>query len=179
MIETRRTFKALTVWQPWASLILAEVKPYEFRGWPAPKSIQGTEIAIHAGARPVRRAEIADLIVRLKSAEAWTTGLRTAALPLLERWYSDPSILPLSSILGTATLGTPRRAHEIVGELGGYVNDSDRHAHSNWAWPLTNVSPMVPVVPAKGMQGFWQWQPYEAPRADSLRWSSNGASDGD
>jgi len=27
--------KALTIWQPWASLIMAGYKPYEFRGWPA------------------------------------------------------------------------------------------------------------------------------------------------
>ncbi len=167
-----RILKALTVWQPWASLIIAEVKPYEFRGWQAPRAMQGREIAIHAGARPVRRGEIADIITRLKSADAWTTGLRTAALPLLERWYANPSILPLSSILGTATLGAPRRAYDIVGELGGYVNDSDRHAHSNWAWPLTGIRPMAPIVPAKGMQGFWEWRedcgPHDAQAEISL-----------
>ena len=54
--------KALTIWQPWASLIIAGVKPYEFRGWYPPASIIGRRIAIHAGARPVRKAEIAELI---------------------------------------------------------------------------------------------------------------------
>jgi len=152
------TLKALTVWQPWASLIVAGVKPYEFRGWPAPRSVRGKEIAIHAGAMPVRRSEIADLIVRLRSTDAWTTGLKPEALPLLERWHASPGLLPLSSVLGTAILGDPKRAYDIVEELGGHVNDSDRDDHSNWAWPLTEVRPVEPIAPAKGAQGFWDWR---------------------
>lgn len=152
--------KALTIWQPWASLIMAGAKPYEFRGWPAPRALRGARIAIHAGARPVRRAEIADLIVRLRSAEAWTTALRPEiALPLLERWHSTPALLPLSSILGMAVLGEPRRAHEIVEEFGARLNDSDRDQHSNWAWPLTAIEVLEPYQPAKGAQGFWEWRP--------------------
>ena len=55
--------KALTIWQPWASLIMIGAKPYEFRGrsylayinHPQP----GERMAIHAGARPVRPTEVA------------------------------------------------------------------------------------------------------------------------
>ncbi|MCG6115056.1 MAG: ASCH domain-containing protein [Mesorhizobium sp.] len=152
--------KALTIWQPWASLIMAGAKPYEFRGWPAPRSLRGQRIAIHAGARPVRKAEVADLIMSLRSAEAWTTALRPEiALPILERAYSRPGALPLASILGTAILGEPRRASEIVEEFGARLNDSDRDQHSNWAWPLTEIEPLEPFQPAKGAQGFWEWRP--------------------
>lgn len=42
---------ALTVWQPWATLIAIGAKPFEFRGWAAPKAYQGQRIAIHAGSR--------------------------------------------------------------------------------------------------------------------------------
>lgn len=48
---------ALTIWQPWASLIVADAKPWEFRGWAAPKAYRGKRIAIHAGARPPRAGE--------------------------------------------------------------------------------------------------------------------------
>lgn len=150
--------KALTIWQPWASLIIGGVKPYEFRSWPAPRAIRGDRIAIHAGARPVRKSEIADLILRLRSTEAWSTCLRMPeALPLLEEWHTNPSRLPLSSIVGTAILGVPIRSHEIVGEFGGVINDSDRDDHCNWAWPLISVQSATPIVPAKGAQGFWNW----------------------
>jgi hypothetical protein len=158
--------KALTIWQPWASLIIALAKPYEFRSWPAPKSLIGQRIALHAGARPARKDEIADLIVRLGGNKTWSTALKPdIALPLLERWHTMPGSLPLSSILGTAMLGTPVRAREIIHEFagrkglgGGLLLDSDRVEHSNWAWPLTEIQPLEPFQPAKGMQGFWDWQ---------------------
>ncbi|MBZ9852842.1 ASCH domain-containing protein [Mesorhizobium sp. CA13] len=152
--------KALTIWQPWATLIMAGVKPYEFRGWPAPRALRGTRIAIHAGARPVRKAELKDLIIRLRSPEAWSTGLKPEALAMLERWHSNPAALPLASILGTASLGEPKRAFDIVAEFGvSQLNDSDRNEHANWAWPLTYIEPLQPIQPAKGSQGFWNWRP--------------------
>ncbi|MER9875622.1 ASCH domain-containing protein [Mesorhizobium sp. M0195] len=150
--------KALTIWQPWATLIIAGVKPYEFRGWPAPKALRGTRIAIHAGARPVRKAELADLIIRLRSTESWSTALKPEALAMLERWHSNPFALPLASIIGTAMLGEPKRAHDIVAEFGAKLNDSDRDEHTNWAWPLSDIVPLEPIQPAKGLQGFWDWR---------------------
>lgn len=57
---------ALTLWQPWATLVAEEFKPYEFRSYPARKGLWGQRIAIHAGARPVKRAEIDDLLVALR-----------------------------------------------------------------------------------------------------------------
>jgi hypothetical protein len=40
---------ALTLWQPWASLIAEGVKTIETRSWPAPAELIGQHIAIHAG----------------------------------------------------------------------------------------------------------------------------------
>ena len=150
--------KALTIWQPWCSLIVAGAKPYEFRGWAAPASIQGQRIALHAGARKTKRDEIADLFMRLSKGDAWTTGLRAdLALPLLERWLAQPDLLPLSSIIGTAVLGKPVSAFDIAGEFGATLNDSDRAEHSNFAWPMIQPLAVAPVIPAKGAQGFWNW----------------------
>lgn len=148
--------KALTVWQPWASLIAAGAKPYEFRSWAAPNFARGRRIAIHAGARPVRRAEIADLVARLMGND-WSVALKAEALPLLERALRSPGMLPLSAVLCTVELGTPRRAWEIVGEFGGAINDSDRDEHSNWAWPVSAIEPLLPPIEARGAQGFWDW----------------------
>ena len=114
-------------WQPWASLIMAGAKPYEFRSWPVPGYVIDKRIGIHAGARPVRKAEVPDLILRLKSDEAWSTCLRKdIALPLLERVHASPGILPLSSMLGTAVIGRAVRSYDIIEEFGGGGNDSDR-----------------------------------------------------
>jgi hypothetical protein len=146
--------KALTVWQPWATLIIAGVKPYEFRGWAAPKSIVSQRIAIHAGARKVKVSEIDDLIVRMRLYD-WSTGLKSEALPLLENWLDNPLRLPLSSLVGTALIGEPKRSWEVAGEFGGLVNDSERDDHSNFAWPMLDPRPCEPIIPMRGAQGFW------------------------
>ena len=41
--------KAITLWQPYASLLVAGRKPHETRSWPPPDSLLGARIAIHAG----------------------------------------------------------------------------------------------------------------------------------
>ena len=148
--------KAITVWQPWATLIAAGVKPYEFRAWRAPKNIIGQRIAIHAGARKVRVEELEDLLTRLRG-DPWSTGIKPPAHKLLEKWIADSSLLPLSSVLCTAILGEPVNAADIAHEFGGTVNDSDRGEHCNWAWPMRDVQRLEPYVPAKGAQGFWDW----------------------
>ncbi len=45
--------KALSIWQPWASLIMSGHKKIETRSWPAPYSVRGQRIAI-ASTKTVR-----------------------------------------------------------------------------------------------------------------------------
>lgn len=149
------SMKALTIWQPWASLILAGAKPYEFRRWAAPRWVQGQRIVIHAGARPAKKSEIAELLIRFERDGGKGTGLKVEiARPLLERWHASPASLPLASGLGTAILGEPRQASIL---FAGDIADSDRVDHSIWAWPLTEIEAFAPLVPMKGAQGFWDW----------------------
>lgn len=57
--------KALTIWQPWASLVMIGAKPYEFRRWDyreRERALEGQRIVIHAGARPVKLAEVEDIL---------------------------------------------------------------------------------------------------------------------
>jgi hypothetical protein len=162
---------ALTLWQPWATLVAEGLKPFEFRSWPAPSRLIGQRIAIHAGARPVRRDEIDDLMSRLDNDEWRSTGLtdRAKSIDLLYgtwrgfRTRGPNSFLPLASVVCTAVLGQPIRNAELatalgVPELFG-LNDSDRDEHSNWGWPLTEIRRLQPPTPARGAQGFWKWTP--------------------
>lgn len=73
--------------------------------------------------------------------------------PLVEPIRPNGQTMPLAAILGTAILRAPRRCTEL---FGGQP-DSDRIDHHMWAWPLTDIEPWMPAVPAKGAQGFWQW----------------------
>lgn len=152
---------ALTVWQPWASLIALEAKPFEFRGHALPSRARGARVAIHAGARPIKRGEVLDLLVRLKSKEhAWTTALRPEiAIPYLEKVLQSPGSAVLSHVLCTVRMGDRCQDGASVAPTfgGGFANDSDRLMHANRAWPLHDVKPLQPPVPAKGLQGFWWW----------------------
>lgn len=156
--------KALTIWQPWASLIMVAAKPYEFR----PKSYLqylgapaiGERIVIHAGTRPVKPAEVEGLLQRLGT-DADQTGLvAPIARVVLERCRAAAKYqaLPLGCGLGTAILGKPRNASVL---FAGAVADSDRQAADeqayNWAWPLSDIHPFDAPVPARGFQGFWLW----------------------
>ncbi len=151
---------ALTIWQPWASLIAAGFKPYEFRGWPAPRSAISKRLAIHAGARPVKRDELFDLLARLSSpTSAWSTCLKTEAIDFLERVRTGVVQLPLSHVLCTVTLGNPVRSGEILHEFAGRSGiDSGRTEHQNFAWPMLDIQHLEPPVPARGAQGIWKWE---------------------
>lgn len=146
--------KALTIWQPWASLIMIGAKPFEFRRWFAPAAIVGQRIVIHAGARPVKLDEVRGLILNCQRGGTGTGLHIDFALPFLERLLSRNGQDVLGHGLGTAVLGRPRRATEI---FSGKVADSDRIDHHIVAWPLTEIEPFTPPVPRRGAQGFWDW----------------------
>lgn len=165
------SYPACTLWQPWASLVAAEAKTFEFRSWAAPRSIWGRRVAIHAGARKVSVAEVRALLVKLHSNRWRETGLvREPAIALLEPARQEPALLPLASVLCLATLGEPIRDAQLAQELGlEHVNDSEREAHSNWGWPLRKIERLEPFVPARGAQGWWAWKRRGAGPADCAR----------
>jgi hypothetical protein len=152
--------KAITIWQPWATLIMIGAKPHEFRGYPAPRFVRGQRIVIHAGARPVRPNEVEDLLCWI-DAEASGAGEfedrtcldldKARELLLKVRASHRYRLLPLSMALGTAVCGEPIQSCDL---FKMNVADSDR-AGFNWAWPLTDIRHFEPPIPMRGAQGFW------------------------
>ncbi|MEV4934388.1 ASCH domain-containing protein [Sphingobium sp. LSP13-1-1.1] len=160
--------KALTIWQPWASLIIAGAKPYEFRSWSAPRFILGQRIVIHAASRKIDRFEVDDLhqtlIHRDKyPIEAGMTCLKPeTAIPILQAALRGE--LPIAAGVGTAIVGEPRLGTHIAEEFGvPRANDSDRDAHANWGWPMLEIEAWPEPIACKGAQGLWNW-----PDADSF-----------
>ncbi len=138
---------ALTIWQPWASLVIADFKPYEFRSWDyrtRRPDLVGQRIAIHAGARPVRKDEVAELLDRL---ERKHSRVSEAAVPFLERLHLSPGMVPLAAVLGTAVLGKPVECRTLFGLV----------EHQSWAWPLSEIERFPVAMPARGAQGFWRY----------------------
>lgn len=129
--------RALTIYQPWASLVIAGAKPFEFRGWsprergPAYAGLIGQRIVIHASSRAIDRPLILRLIQSLEAGgdEAAMTCLhKDLAMPVLEKAMMASSTdergrcvdmrkhgdLPWGVGLGTAVLGEPRDGIDIA-----------------------------------------------------------------
>jgi len=102
------------------------------------------------------RAEIQDLLLRLdRPNEAWTTGLdRTKSRQILESALSSPGLMSLSAVVCTAVLGQPVAAAQLIRPEHG---DSARPMHNIWGWPMLEIQRLDPPVPARGAQGFWNW----------------------
>ena len=147
--------KAITLHQPWASLIAHGVKSIETRSWAPPRSLIGQRIAIHAG----RTREV--------SGKLHPETLR-AVLDLFGNGWGDR--IPLGAIVATALLedarqvGFQRYAGRVLAsslshtgwvELDPYGDFST----GRWLWFLVDVEPCNPPVPAVGHQGLWNWKP--------------------
>lgn len=149
--------KALTLWQPWASLVVAGCKPYEFRGWRAPASIVGQRIVIHASARKPDMREVEQLLRLLRAggryaAQTCLTPVDTAIGVLEQRSW------PLGTGLGTAIVGEPRDGIAIGVDFGAIkVNDSSRDYHANWGWPMLEIERWADPIAMRGAQGLWNW----------------------
>lgn len=157
--------KALTIWQPWATLIMIGAKPYEFRKWDyrtRNRDVEGQRIIIHAGARRMHPGEVSELLINLGMGEE--TGLvHEPARELLVKVgfkSGDGGVqLPHGCALGTAIVGTPAKAFDI---FKGKVEDSSRIDQHVWAWPLTDIQKFDEPIPMRGLQGFWNWPLKEA-----------------
>ena len=152
--------KAISLHQPWASLIAAGIKPIETRSWAPPKALIGQRIAIHAAKKTISIQDIPDV---------WQ--------PLVGMYknFGQPRI-PQGAVVATAVL---RCAHQVA------YNRDVAHMHpgtwmdcahwrretpftverdsygdftaDRWLWFLEDIEKIDPPVPAKGHQGFWNW----------------------
>lgn len=155
------TFKAIVLFQPWASLVMIGAKPWEFRGWSyVERGVgvrPGEQVGISAGKRPIKPAEVSDLLRRLDD-PLCTTGLvpdkARSLLLKLEAAYKCRGVIETGALLGIARIGEPRLSVEVMPGWGNLINDSDRLEHCKWAWPMSDVH-AIPPKPIRGAQGFF------------------------
>lgn len=154
--------RALTIRQPWASFIALGMKEFETRG--RATSIRGP-VAIHAGAaqpltdRRIPRLTIGGLISERLGREPSEWVLHGAAV-------KGRVPLPLAAVVATANLV------DCIPTADWTVTDRE-WALGDWtpgrfAWQLADVTPLQPVVPAKGKQGWWEWTPPQMDTAQAI-----------
>lgn len=147
--------RAITIWQPWASLIIAGAKPFEWRPWAAPSWLIGERIVIHAGARKVKLDEVEDILDRLDDPDRAGALIADKARELLQPVMAGAVRLPTGAALGTAILGRPRRGTELLAEGVITASPFEQIREDIWGWPLSDIEawPEPPMV--GGAQGFW------------------------
>lgn len=157
---------ALTIWQPWASLVMAGWKPHEFRKWDfsAPRKIGprlvrgrddlvGKRIVICAGARAIVLQEMHDLTEAISCGES---SVDVKAIPLLQRIrdaHKCRGVVPMACGLGTVLLGQPKRTSVLY--AGTRFMDSDRFEHQLFGWPVSEPKIFPDPIPVRGMQSFF------------------------
>lgn len=147
--------RALTLTQPWATLVIRGRKQVETRSWSTP--YRGP-LAIHAAAGWTAddREFAADLMDAGVLPQGWVTTNR-----------SIKPDLPLGRILGTVRLvGViptfalveygPRTniAQHVIGPLEREYGD---YSPGRFAWLLADVEPFPEPIPARGALGLWDW----------------------
>ena len=143
--------RALTLHQPWATLIALGIKTIETRSWPPPRNLIGQTIAIHAGRRlqPNPGPQI-ETILRRTYGDHWRR------------------LLPAGAVVATATV---RDACQVAGPAAdtgcivtrdGQIVPADPYGDfstGRWLLLLSDISPLPKPIPATGRQRLWRWEP--------------------
>lgn len=139
--------KALTLWQPWATLIAAGLKRYETRDWPT--RYRGP-LAIHAGRRCAELEVCGEIWDALPASYRLKFG---QLLPWID-W------LPRGAVVAVAELThCYRMSDEFVGRQTALERALGAWVPGRAAWRLVDVRALAEPVPARGKQGLWDWHP--------------------
>jgi hypothetical protein len=127
--------KAITISQPYATLIADGEKWVENRKWAT--SYRGA-LAIHAGkgTQYLTRQELAE--------------------------YPSSCIVAICDLVACMPIASMRQISrgQKVGNTDLTLGDilDHEHAEGPYCWVLQNVRPLIPPVPYKGAQGLWEYQ---------------------
>lgn len=138
--------KAISIWQPFASLIVEGCKVFETRGWPAPASAIGTRIGIAATKTvlPAQRSHCEDEAFQAFYAR---TGL--------DDWQD----LPRGVMLGTVEIDSVElMTEEMMEDVSAEEKSYGWWEPGNYAWRLTRPVKFTEPIPIKGMQGLFEWK---------------------
>ena len=149
--------KALTLTQPWATLVAIGAKQFETRSW---QTTYRGPLAIHAaaGLDPVGGI---DGLRGMCAAEPFRTALNDARITADE--------LPRGAIVAVVYLALIYRVTNerldhpeprTMGHRPGALPSEPERSFGNYAdgrfvWQLTNVRQLAVPMPCRGMQGLW------------------------
>ena len=146
--------KALSLWEPWATLVRRGLKLYETRDWPMPEWLTDQPLAIHAAKKPYRAMDYEALFRRqLLMDEVDPFDLKYGCLLCVVHPQRSIKTGEAKTLLAQAE---PERANREL--MYGYYDDIDPDTgKQRWATKLNDIRVLPEPIPYTGHQGIFNW----------------------
>lgn len=141
--------KAITLWQPWASLVAYREKRIETRSW---YTAYRGPLAIHAAKNFPAEAKL-----MCKYGEFLIALSRHFPIPVFG-WDTHYFDLPLGCVIAICRLSS---CIQITESNASGLSEQERafgdFTPGRFAWMLDDVKRAKTPIPARGFQGLWNW----------------------
>ena len=144
--------KALSIMQPWATLIVIGAKRFETRSWYT--HFRG-ELAIHAS----KKFTDADRLMCMQD------PFKHTLLPLFDNdeqlmrasiLKNEGRPLPLGAVIGTTVLTKCMPACVVAGQINERERAFGWYDYDRFAWQLEDATETKQPYPVRGAQGLWE-----------------------
>ena len=157
--------KAITLHQPWATLVALRLKAYETRSWKPPKNLIGERIAIHA-AKKKPDPEIMKQFMRDQGRRDFMARVpfgKIVCSAVIEWAFQVGMILESTddcfALADRDTLMLPEGQKWEGGFLFGYEHVKcdifGNYAEGRWVWGLGQIKMHTPYIETRGYQRTW------------------------
>lgn len=144
--------KAITVKQPWASLIVEGIKDIENRTWKLPKKYIGERVLIHSSQKPLEFNGLGEILTKAQfdslngNIETFIgnhIGSIIGSIEIVDCVINHPSIWAERSYFNITSNPLP-------------FNEEDEPDYIIYNWVLTNPIKFDNPIPCKGKLSFWE-----------------------
>lgn len=146
--------KALSLWEPWATLIALGIKTYETRSWET--SYRGPLAICTVKAVPGDHRQTIDEFIWMGP---FAAELKAAGVTSLDKAEEKGP-----RVVAIATLDSCRPAAVVRQKLGIRERQAGDYKDGRFAWKLGNVRALEGLYPVSGMQKLWDL-PYDVEKA--------------
>ena len=135
--------KAISLWQPWATLMAVGAKAVETRSW-APRGLRvGDRFAIHAA-----KKQDADSLFLCVEEPFRTVLVERAGIEFVRD-------LPFGAIVATVQLGGVYRTESIRDSLSEDERAFGDYRDGRYGWFTVDCRRLAEPIPCRGAQGLW------------------------
>ena len=143
---------ALTLRQPWATLIALRIKTVDTRSWGPPRGEIGRRIGIHASQTIITNRNQMD-------PETWDAMVKLHGI----EWTK---VLPRGAMVATALLKSAHRVLKIVEGEAHLIGSTETlmtdphgdYSPGRWLWILKDIRPIEPPEEINGRGSLWIWK---------------------